>query len=129
MSTVESEVRDYLRGRPELMGLLNGDVRRINMDWQGDMRATHVTLYRAGGPLHDYLPLENPLIILHVFGSTRPAAAEVAEKVNLALHDLDCRAKPLMSSQILSMLYVPTTDGVSRYVITTVVTRNMGLAA
>jgi hypothetical protein len=127
--STESVLRDYLRTRPAVMGLLNDDPKRLNMDWQGDMRATHVTLYIAGGNYHDYAPLHNPLIVFHCFGSTRPAAADVAEAVALEIRRIHEGHKPLCSGEVLSLLYVPTTDGVARYIVTTYVTMKLGLAA
>lgn len=126
---IEETVRDYIRTQSDVMELLNNDEKRVNIDWKGDMRSTHVTLYVGGGGPHEYLPLDNPLIIVHVFGSTRPAAARVAEVIGQAMWRMDAKAAPLLSARVLSTLYVPTTDGVARYVITTFVTARMAVTA
>ena len=127
--TCEVLVRDYLRSVPYVMTLLNDEPPRINMDWKGDMRATHATLYVAGGEYHDYVPLHHPLIIVHCFGSTRPAAAQLAETIALAIRGIHEGHRPLASGDVLSVLYVPTTDGVARYIVTTFVVTKLGVAA
>jgi hypothetical protein len=127
--SIEILVRDYLRTDTALMGLLNDDPKRMNMDWIGDVRATHCTLYVAGGEYHRYLPVHHPLIVVHCFGSTRPAAAAVAEEVAHAVRSIHEGHRPLAAGEVLSLLYLPTTDGVSRYVVTTSVVTKLGLAA
>ena len=127
--SVESDVRDYLRGRPALMQLLNDDPKRMNVDWQGEMRATHVTFYVAGGGFHGFMPLRTPVFNFHCYGSTRPACATVAEQLALEIRALTEAARPLASGEVLSTLFVPTSDGIPRYVVTTAVTVKLGVAA
>lgn len=125
----EASLRDYLRADTTIMGLLLNDDRRLNMEWTGDPRATHVTLYRAGGNLHDYVPLEFPALVLHCYGTTRSAAATVAEAVAAAVNNIDSRHLPLTSGSVESVNYLPTAEGAPRYVVTTTVTAVNGLAA
>jgi hypothetical protein len=99
------------------------------MDFRGNLNATHVTLYQGGGGLHPYLPLQLPTIVLHCFGSTRSAAADLAAAVADAIRNVHEGHKPLATGEVLSVLYLPTPDGVSRYVVTTSVTVKVGLAA
>jgi hypothetical protein len=120
--SLEQDVRDYLRGKPALMALLNDDERRLNMDWSGDARATHVTLYRAGGQQDDYIPYETAVITLHTYGTTRPVAADLADAVALEMRRVTQADKPLLSASIESINWLPTADGGARYVVTTVVT-------
>lgn len=127
--TSEAALRDYLRTDTELMGLLNNEERRVNMEWAGDTRATHVTLYRAGGNLHGYSPLDFPALTLHCYGSTRSSAAAVADAVAAAVNNIDNRHLPLTSGSVESVNYLPTQDGAARYVVTTTVTAVSGLAA
>lgn len=125
----EASLRDYLRADTTIMGLLLNDDRRLNMEWTGDPRATHVTLYRAGGNLHNYAPLEFPALVLHCYGTTRSAAATVAEAVAAAVNNIDSRHLPLTSGSVESVNYLPTAEGAPRYVVTTTVTAVNGLAA
>ena len=127
--SAEGALRDYLRSDPTVLGLLNDDDRRINMEWTGDTRASHVTLYRAGGNLHSLAPLDYPALTVHCFGSTRPAAATLADAVAAAVNDIDSRHLPLTSGNVESITYLPTTDGAARYIVTTTVTMLIGLAA
>jgi hypothetical protein len=127
--SMEAAVRDYLRTVPAVMGLLNNEERRLNMEWSGDARATRVTLYRAGGNLHGYAPLDFPVITFHCYGSTRSAAATVAEAVAAAVNNIDSRHLPLTSGSVESTTYLPTEDGAARYVVTSSVTAINGLAA
>lgn len=128
-TSFEAEVRDYLRADTIVMGLLNNDPKRLNMDWTGDMRATHVTLYRAGGNQQPYVPLDVPAIAVHCYGSTRSSAATVAAEIGRALKAMDQSDSPLCGASVESTVYLPTTDGVARYIVTTVVTAKTGLAA
>lgn len=120
--SVEAAVRDYLRADTILMGLLNDEERRVNMEWSGDPRASHVTLYRAGGNLHAYAPIDLPVITVHCYGSTRSSAATVADAVAAALNNVDNRSLPLTSGSVESINYLPTSDGAARYVVTGTVT-------
>lgn len=129
MSTFESEVRDYLRDDETLMGLLNGDEKRVNMEWTGNANASHVVLYRAGGNMAGHYPYDLPVVAIHCYGSTRPAAASLASEVARAMRDISMRNAPLCSASVESVLYLPTTDGVARYVVTTVVTARIGPTA
>lgn len=122
MSTYEAEVRDYLRGRDEVMSLLNGDVRRLNLEWSGNTSATHVTVHRAGGSILDYVPIDAPAVVLSCYGSTRPAAAELAGLIAHAMREVSMRDLPLCSAAVESMNWLPTAAGVPRYVVSTVVT-------
>lgn len=126
---IEEQVRDYLRTVEPLMALLNDEDKRVNMDWTGDVRATHVTLFQAGGGPDVYLPIAQPTVTIHCFGSTRPAAARVASEVELAIWRLTGVHAPLLSGEVLSTVYVPTADGVARYVVTTSVTARMAVPA
>jgi hypothetical protein len=123
--TVEAQVRDYLRGQDSVMDLLNTDPLRLNMEWKGNMSATHVTLYRAGGAAHEYYPHHFPALAIHCYGSTRPAAAEVADAIALALRRVTQADSPLLSAAVESVNWLPTTDGVARYIVTTVVTAQL----
>jgi hypothetical protein len=125
----EQEVRDYLRNDDVLMALLNGDVSRVNMDWSGNVSASHVVLYRAGGQRDGYRPLDTPVIVVHCYGSTRPAAATLASAVAASLQNMDSRATPLLDCNVESINYLPTTEGVARYVVTTSVTALIGAEA
>jgi hypothetical protein len=127
--SVEQLTRDYLRTDETLMGLLNGDEKRLNMEWSGDLRASHVTLYRAGGNMDDYLPHDHPVIAIHCYGSTRPAAADLAEASALAMRRLTQADDPLLSASVESINYLPTPEGVARYVITTVVVAQLAPVA
>jgi hypothetical protein len=127
--TPEIMVRDYLRSCPGVTRLLNEDSKRLNVDWSGDLRATHVTISLAGGGLHPYLPIQQPALQLHIFGSTRPAAASLASEVALALQQVSEAHSPLASAEVLSINFAPTTDGVARYLITASVVAKLGLAA
>jgi hypothetical protein len=127
--SVEAQVRDYLRADTTLMGLVNGDEKRVNMEWSGNMAASHVTLYRAGGNMDDYLPHDHPAIAIHCYGSTRPAASELAETAALALRRMSQANDPLLSASVESINYLPTPEGVARYVVTTVVTAQLALTA
>lgn len=124
MST-EALVRDFLRADETVMGLLNNDPKRLNMEWVGDLRATHATLYRAGGDLHDYLPTQSPVIVVQCYGSTRPAASGLAEAVAMSLRSMSQADTPLLSATVESIIWLPTPDGVARYVVTTVVTTQL----
>jgi len=127
--SLEAQVRDYLRADETLMGLVNGDEKRVNMDWTGNMAASHVTLYRAGGNMSDYLPHDHPAIAVHCYGSTRPAAADLAEASALALRRMTQADSPLLSASVESIVYLPTPEGVARYVVTTVVTAQLAPVA
>jgi hypothetical protein len=129
VSTGEAEVRDYLRADDAVMALLNDDPKRLNMEWSGDMRATHVIVSRSGGGQHDYMPFDVPAMTIHCYGSTRPAAAAVASEIARSLKAVDPSHRPLCSATVESTLYLPTTEGVARYIVTTVVTTKTGLAA
>jgi hypothetical protein len=126
---MEAEVRDYLRADETIMGLLNGDEKRLNMDWTGNVNATHLTLFRAGGNVNGYYPYDLPVMIIHVYGSTRSAAADLAYEVGRAIRDISMRNAPLLSADVESIVYLPTTDGVARYVVTSVVTARFGPTA
>lgn len=126
---IEIAVRDYLRSQPELMALLNDEESRLNLEWKGDLRATHVTLHLVGGERHYYLPVGSPALMVHCFGSTRLSAAQVTEAVEQALWTLDSRAAPLQCAEVVGTQFLPTPDGVSRYVVTTSVVTKVGLAA
>lgn len=128
MST-EAQVRDYLRGNATVMGLLNNDVARLNMDWAGNMAATHATLYRAGGAMDDYVPHDHPAIAVHCYGSTRPAASTLAETIGLALRSMSQADSPLLSASVESINYLPTPEGVARYVVITAVTAQLAAMA
>lgn len=126
---MEAELRDYLRGDEALMALLNNDEKRLNMDWTGDVRATHVTIFRAGGNINGYYPYDLPVLVAHCYGSTRPAAADLAYEVSRAIRAISMADSPLLSADVESVVYLPTTEGVSRYVVTTVVTTRFGPSA
>ena len=122
MST-EAAVREYLRSRTGLMGLLNNDPKRLNMEWTGDARASRVNLYRAGGSQDSYVPIETAIITFHCYGTTRPAAADLADAVALEMRRVRTSPdSPLRSARVESLNWLPTSDGVARYVVTTVVT-------
>jgi hypothetical protein len=127
--SIEGTVRDYLRTDTTVMGLLNNDPKRLNMDWSGDVRASHVTLYLAGGDYSAYLPHQHPVLAIHAFGSTRPAAADLAEAVALAMRSLSQADTPLLSASVESVNWLPTPEGVARYVITTVVVAQLAPVA
>lgn len=126
--SAEQLVRDYLRGDDTLMALLTDDERRLNMEWSGDARASRVTLYRGGGRLNGYVPLDYPVVTLHCWGSTRSAASALAERVAVLMNDIDNRLTPLVSGEVESVTYLPTMDGVPRYIVTTSVTMLVDLA-
>jgi hypothetical protein len=127
--STEAQVRDYLRANSTVMGLLNNDEKRLNMEWSGNMAATHVTLYRAGGDMHDYLPHDHPALAIHCYGSTRPSAADLAETVALALRSMSQADTPLLSASVESINYLPTPEGTARYIVTTVVTSQIPVVA
>ena len=127
--SVELDMRDYLREQETLMSLLNDDPKRLNMDWTGNLNATHVTLYLAGGSMNDHNPLSRPVLGIHCFGSTRSAAAALSDEVAKQIRAIGPEDRPLCSATVESVVYLPTTDGVARYVVTTAVTYNLGLAA
>lgn len=129
MTTPEIVVRDYLRDDDTLMGLLNGDETRLNLDWSGNLNATHITLYRAGGNQHDYMPLQSPVIVVHCYGSTRQAACGLGDQVAVTLRAASNANAPIDSASVESVIYLPTADGVARYIVTSVVTMHMALAA
>lgn len=121
--SIEAVVRDYLRSRTDLMALVNGDAKRVNMEWSGDARSTRVNLFRAGGGQDDYTPLESAVVALHCYGSTRPAAADLADAVAREMRAVRSTPdSPLRSASVESLNWLPTTDGVARYVVTTSVT-------
>jgi hypothetical protein len=126
---MEAEVRDYLRTDETLMGLLNGDEARVNMDWNGNVQASHITLFRAGGNVNSYYPHDYPVVVIHCYGSTRPAAADLAYEVGRAIRDISAINTPLLDASVESIVYLPTTEGVARYVVTTVVTARYGPTA
>lgn len=130
MSTFELELRDYLRDDTAVMAILNNDDSRMNMDYAGNEAATHVTISRAGGSMNGYYPFDYPVFSLNCHGSTRPAAAALTSAVTNSLRALSSVNVPLLTASVESVVYLPTTpDGVARYVVTTVVTSNMGLTA
>lgn len=125
----EIVVRDYLRTCDAVMALLNDETKRLNLDFSGNMAATHVTINLAGGGLHPYLPIGQPALQIHCFGSTRPAAAILASEVARALHEVSEAHAPLASAEVLSINFAPTTDGVARYVVTTSVVAKLKASA
>jgi hypothetical protein len=127
--SIEADVRDYLRGDSAVMGLLNGDITRLNMEWKGAMTATHVTVHLAGGDYSSYLPHQHPVIVAHCFGSTRPSAADLADAVALSMRRISQADAPLLSSSVESINWLPTPEGVARYVVTTVVTAQLAPVA
>lgn len=129
MATLEADVRDYLRGSAPLMALLQNEPARLNLEWKGAMTATHVTLYRSGGAMSDYLPHDNPAIALHCYGSTRPAAADLSDMVARVLRQMSQVDTPLLSASVESVNYLPTPDGVARYVVTALVTAQLAPVA
>jgi hypothetical protein len=121
--SLEATVRDYLRSRPNLMALVNGDVKRVNMEWTGPSQASRVNLYRAGGGQNDYVPIETAAITFHCYGSTRPAASDLADAVAREMRAIHSTpGSPLLSASIESHGLSYTPDGVARYVVTTSVT-------
>lgn len=122
---IEESIRDYLRSRTSVMSLLNNDDKRCNIDWTGEAKAKHITIFRAGGPLHAYLPHQNPVVIIHCFAGSRSAAAELAEAVANALRSINQSHEPLRSCSVESLSYVPAVDGTARYSITSVVTSRL----
>lgn len=126
---VEQDVRDYLRGVPSLMALLNGENDRLNIDYRGNPKATHITLYRAGGGFDDYLPHENPVVTLHCYGTTRSVAAGLAQAVAGALRAITQANDPLRSASVESINFEPTPDGTARYVVISLVTARLVQAA
>lgn len=125
-ASVEAAMRDYLRGRPSLMALLNGEDARLNLEWTGNLKATHITLYRAGGGYDDYQPLQTVAITFHCHGTTRMVASDLAETLAAEVRRIvqgplndSVKAK---SASVESLTWVPTSDGSPRYVVTTVVT-------
>lgn len=127
--SVEAQIRDYLRGDTNVMGLLNDDETRMNMEWKGAISATHVTLYRSGGAMHDYLPHDFPAVALHCYGSTRPSASTLAEAVARSLREMSAADTPLLSASVESINYLPTPEGTARYIVTTVVAAQLAPVA
>lgn len=129
MSTLEIEIRDYLRQQDEVMELLNDEPARLNLEWKGNLNATHVTLYRAGGGQHEYVPVDSPAVTLHIFGSTRPAAVAICDRICAALWRITNNDEPLQCGYVESVNWLPTSDGVARYVVVASVTAHAGRAA
>lgn len=127
--SLEADVRNYLRTDETLMGLLNDDEKRVNMEWSGDARASHVTLFRAGGNMNAHYPHDYPVVVVHCYGSTRPAAADLSEAVALSMRRLSQADAPLLSASVESVNWLPTPEGVARYIVTTVVTAQLAASA
>jgi hypothetical protein len=126
---LEQAVRDYLQSDTEVMALLSNDEKRMNMDFKGDERSAHVTIYRAGGRANDYFPHDYPIIALNCFATSRSAAAAIADAVALSMRAITQANTPLVSASVESLIYLPTVDGTARYVVTTVVTAQLATAA
>ena len=123
--SLESDVRDYLRTRPALMALLNNEEARCNMEWAGNAKATHLTLYRAGGYQHDYAPIDQAAINFHCYGTTRSVAADLAEQLARELRAVSLAAAPLASASVVSLSYQPVQDGTARYIVVATVTSTL----
>lgn len=126
---IEIAVRDYLRSQPAVTSLLNDDPARLNIEWKGDVRATRITLYRSGGGLHYYVPLDHAALTLNVYGSTRPAAAQLADAVIGALWRVTNADEPLQCCEVESVFWLPASEGAARYVVITQVTAHTNPAA
>lgn len=122
MTTIEVVVRDYLRAQPGVSSLVNDDPTRINLEWKGDARATRVVVYRTGGGQHPYLPLHQPVLTFSVYGSTRPAAAGLADAIVQALSRITQVNEPLQSCEVVSVSWVPAPEGAARYIVIAQVT-------
>jgi hypothetical protein len=129
MTPIEELIRDYLRGDADVMALLNDDPERVNMEYKGNTKATHVTLYRAGGFQHEYAPLDFALVTLHCYGTTRSVAARLADEIARALRAVSNYHAPLQSASVQSLGFLPTGDGTARYAVTTSVTRTLARVA
>ena len=126
---IEEVVRDYLRGDSELMTLLDNEPSRLNAEYKGNIKATHVTLYRAGGFMNEYVPIDSALVTFHCYGTTRSVAARLAEELARALRDITLYSWPLQTAAVQSIGYLPAGDGTARYVVTASVTRTLASAA
>lgn len=125
MTPVEELVRDYLRADTGVMTLLDNEPKRMDVEYKGPIKATHVTLYRSGGYQTDYTPLDVALVTLHAYGTTRRMAATLADEVARAMRTLTSMARPLVSASVESLTYLPAGDGTARYAVTASVTRTI----
>lgn len=82
----EFAVRDYLRTVPGVLARVSNDTRRIDLDYSGT--GTFLVLYRSGGGPYRGLPMDQAVLTLHCYGSTRHAAALLEAQAVLALQAL-----------------------------------------
>ena len=133
MSSVEFALRDWLRSRTALMTALDGDTKRVDLEFKGPLTAKHVTLYRAGGAQHPYVPTETAFISVHCYGQSRAQAWSLTDLVAAALRAMideplnpDVRGH---GATVESIAWLPASEDTPRYVVTTNVTTSTAAPA
>lgn len=124
--SLEFALRDWLRTRSNVMDLLDADPRRLDLDWRGEERATHVVLYRDGGGQDLYTPTETGFFTLHCYGTTRKVASDLANAVAYELRRLQAaalnNAVTAYWARVETLAWLPGNAGsqvIPRYVVTT----------